>query len=131
MSDEFTVYKEWPISEIKTALEDFKRIMYDGAGPDELRSGVLCFDFLTRRTDLPDSLRVMIEAAIDEARLRAELIGAAESAMKDQAELVAELESTFKHFQLQVKRIQRMVDNPPDPETVRKAVRRMVTPPQP
>lgn len=125
--DEFTIYQAWPLYQVREALDEFKRQMYSGAGPDELGAGLRCFDFITRRTDLPRTLEVMIDAACNEARIRADLMRQADAINQEQGEALERIKQSLKHFQRSVDSIQRrLIDTPRDPEIVRAAVRRRV-----
>ena len=49
---------------MRSALEDFKREMYDGAGVAELQAGLRCLDFLCAKSKLSDALKEDIELAL-------------------------------------------------------------------
>jgi hypothetical protein len=68
------VYKAWPESTVREAFDEFKRQMYDDAGQEELRAGIMCFDFITKRSDLPEQLIESIEYSMMEARWRISLL---------------------------------------------------------
>lgn len=73
-TDPLQIYKAWPEDMVRQALDDFKYQMYDDADQDALRAGIRCFDFITRRSDLPQSLMESIEYVMMEARWRITLM---------------------------------------------------------
>lgn len=123
MDDPFVIYKEWPIDTIKDALEDFKRQMYSGATSSELRAGMQCFDFLTRRTDLPRLVMIMIGAAMDEAEMRITVMDEVDSMAIDQEEARQALIMSIKIMDMTMKRVMDHARNMSE-ENLRAAVKR-------
>lgn len=124
--DEFQVYKEWPVEQVRQAFEEFRDQMYDGAGPEELSAGLLCMDFLTRRTDLPETLAFFIENVCDQARIRIALMRAKEQDDLEESERMKRMELGVYVVTKQLEAIQKRIRGSLDPETTRRYVEKKV-----
>jgi hypothetical protein len=124
VSDEFTVYRSWSEADVRIAWDEFKRQMYDGAGPDELQAGIRCFDFLTRRSDLPEQLTSMIAYTIDEAETRMSLMRLQDNQLSHD-EALEKLRGALKHLKRTCENLMERAHQM-DPYTVIEHVRKMV-----
>ena len=86
-TDEFTIYRAWDEAAATEALAEFQYQMHDGAEAGELSAGLLCFDFLCLRGYLSDCLLSRVEGATAEARIRIEMLRAANATQRSDAEL--------------------------------------------
>lgn len=125
MDDPFVIYKSWPVETVKDALDEFKRQMYSGASSTELRAGLLCFDFLIKRTELPRVLLIMIQAAIDEANIRADLMDEVDAIAMDNEQARKALEQAVASIKVMERTMTRVMERARnmDYETVQRHVR--------
>jgi hypothetical protein len=80
------VYREWPEQVIADAITEFNTVMHDGAGVEELEAGLHGLDFLTRRSEITETLRWRLEGVEVEARMRMQLLGEQEAAQRTRDE---------------------------------------------
>jgi hypothetical protein len=83
---DIVVYREWPVEVIEQAREEFRDIMNDGAGVEELSAGLHGLDFLCRRSLMPDDLRDLVDATIEQAEMRIALLHHQEAATRSDDE---------------------------------------------
>ena len=131
VDDDFVVYRPWPADVIRAELDVFKREMYDGAGPEELRAGLLALDFLTRASEMDDTLNMFVGAAQDEAEMRIELMVRREAAEQPRAELRTRAVNGLRAFELALIRIRSLIENAglearEFPEIVRERIERRI-----
>lgn len=70
------IYQEWPEAIISGAVTEFNTMMHDGGEATEIRAGLLCLDFLTRKSVIGTFLESRIYGARVEAAMRLELLAA-------------------------------------------------------
>jgi hypothetical protein len=109
MTDEI-IYREWPEETVMAELRVFKDRMYDGAGPEELSAGLFAIDFLTRASALSDTAEMLVGAAVDEARMRIDLMIAKEQADMDQAQLYEHLRQGLRRLLSGVRQVQKIIE---------------------
>lgn len=91
-------------------LRMFKDAMYGGAGPEELSAGLLAIDFLTRASTLGDTAKMFVEAAVDEAHMRIDLMLAREAEQMTEAERIERLKKALKGWRSSVERVQKLIE---------------------
>lgn len=104
--DEFQIYMAWPEETIVQQLNEFKNGengMYNGAGPEQLSAGLHCLDFLTRASEMSDTTRMMIDAAVTEAETRIALMLQMEDRKLQDNELYDKIETVLKNIQAQLR----------------------------
>jgi hypothetical protein len=79
-------YQAWPEPIIRKELEEFRKIMFNGAGPLELISGLLALDNLTHVSAMQPVTRHLVDATVNEARMRIDLMVAADTQVLAEAE---------------------------------------------
>lgn len=133
MTSEYIIYVPWPEQAVREALEEFKRQMYSDAGPEELRKGILCLDFLTRASELPQQLTDFIEYAIDEAEMRIQLMVMAEEQHQTQQEAQEAIDKCIKSIRMVrhtcdnlMKRATSMGDDPEYVKQVKQEIEKLI-----
>lgn len=111
VQDDFIVYRPWPADVIRAELDVFKTAMYDGAGPEELRAGQLALDFLTRASEMDDTLSMFVDAAQSEAEMRIELMVQREADDLGRAELRERAVNGLRAFELALVRIRSLIES--------------------
>lgn len=120
------VYQPWPLDTIREAWEEFSKIMYDGAGPEELAAGLHGMDFLMRASDIPDKWLTIINATLDNARIRINLLLEKEAEERTAEENHKKLVRGIEMLQWQIKSVQQIIKNAGgmDYETIREHIER-------
>lgn len=108
--DDFIVYRPWPADVIRAELDVFKSEMYGGAGPEELRAGLLALDFLTRASEMDDTLRMFVDAAQSEAEMRIDLMVQREAQTLSRAEILDQAIRSVRHLDRSLRRIQSLIE---------------------
>ena len=122
---DFNVYKSYPPEFIQQALDDFKNIMFNGGGIDELNAGLHGLDFLTRGSDVPQPLSNFVDAAINEAKMRIEIMTTLESDNRSFEEAHKKLFATVNQLDAGIKNLQRRITMSWDEQTVINYVRKI------
>lgn len=107
--DDLKVYKEWPMETIKEAIDEFRKVLFNGGSIEELNAGIRCFDFLTHGSTIDEVTRGYIDALIAEAEIRMDLYpyeDAVKGILKSQeeedaayAEKIKDLSCHLRHMQ--------------------------------
>jgi hypothetical protein len=119
------IYQPWPIEVIREAWEQFRDIMYDGAGPEELAAGLHGMDFLMRASEIPEPMLCMIDATLDGARIRIGLMREKEAAERTEAENWEHIKRGLEILRMNIKSINKLIDSyrDSDPNYVRARIR--------
>ena len=109
-NDEMVVYKPWPVETIRQAYEEFRDAMYGGAGAEELISGLLCMEFLTRASYVPEPLATFVSVAKCEAEIRISLILQKEAADSTEEENWKRVEKKMQLVVAGAKSIEKLIE---------------------
>ena len=94
----FIVYQEWTEAQVREAFEEFKYQMYNGAGSDELKAGIRCFDFMIRRSDLSQILIDYIHYSCQEAEMRIVMMDELDAINRTRGENIDRAITSIEHM---------------------------------
>lgn len=98
IDDPTRVYLAWPLEKVIEAANEFRDIMHDGAGIQELQAGLHGLDFMCRGSDIPDPWASIIDARVDEAYMRIELMALQEAEQRTWEETIEKAHKTLTHM---------------------------------
>lgn len=111
MTDDLIVYRPWPLEIVNDAISEFNYQMHNGADVPEISAGLHGLDFLTRASELSDSVQARLDGALVEAHMRIELLNIKAADERTDEENRARIKSALNVIRLGLQSITRMIEN--------------------